>query len=107
MGYAVGTVATLSVGAYNFYKPYGVIDDILDKRIRADDGDVNTTKYVVPFYTSQTLAHTTIYGTQNNRPVPFDNITVFGEGMSKGSLGFNASWTTYEYEGQVQLLESL
>jgi RHS repeat-associated protein len=100
-GISKGSSVSLSVSALNLYKPYGMIDDMLDKRTKADDKDVVKESYEGPFFTTQIGFHNTIYATSNSWPAPFGEINWFGEGVTPTSLAINASATTYRLIGPL------
>jgi len=98
---AYGTKVGFSVAALNLYKPYGMIDDMFDKRIRADDGELIPFNYHGNFFGTQVGMHNTIYDTTNGYPAPFNKITWFGEGSTPTSFGVSASLTDYRFVGYL------
>ncbi len=100
-GASAGSKVGLSVAALNLYKPYGMLDDMRDKRTKADDKDVTKESYEGPFYTTQLGIHNTIYATDNTWPSPFGSINWFGEGSTPSSIGVSASAATYRLIGPL------
>jgi RHS repeat-associated protein len=101
-GVSKGSNVGLSVAALNLYKPYGMKDDMLDKRVRAADKDVTKESYQGPFFSTQLGIHNTIYGTDNTWPAPFGKINWFGEGVTLTSLAVSASGTSYRLLGSLE-----
>ena len=103
LGYSAGSPVNMSVAALNLYKPYSSTEDIQDKRVRADDAEVNVANYEGPFYTTQTLNHNTIYGTETGNPHLWfwNKITWFGEGVTVGSVAFSSTATYYAHVGAL------
>lgn len=101
LGYTKGSNITLTLSALNYYKPYSMIDDMRDKRVRSTDDDLRKESYNGKFFETQAGVHNTIYGTDNNWFAPVGNINWFGEGITIGSVGLNSSMTDYTLVGPL------